>query len=229
MIRIRAFALLLTLFVLSGTTHRVQASVMAPEAEWKLGKYLGAIFMYAHEYVAAQPSAEDDFLHEEHRLDILVSTGKLRIIVTGLGLGTHFEIPIRYTYMDWSQIKHRMTGVCEGLRSEASGHGTLVGSSAARSASGTPFTVTPRGFHIEGFTYRPELFGENCVKVDGQQMRLTMDIGFKDLFKSDMTFTVMTTLGNFVAGTCEIPGGYQLEGDHSFNCTWYVQLVTKHR
>jgi hypothetical protein len=230
MIRIRAFILLLPLLVLSQTTSIVQASpVAAPASDWKLGNYRGTISINAHERVSEQPLSQGT-LHEEHDLEILYSTGTMQVSVTKLGFSPGFKIPIRFTYRDWSQCVHSTEGVCEGQKGKASGQGTLWGSSPPRSApTGATFTIKPKEFDMVAFIPDIEYFGQNCGEVAEQRFQDDMVVGFKNLFKDDIEFEIKMTTDTIIAGYCYIPGGYQLEGDHAFDCTWYVQRDTKRR
>jgi hypothetical protein len=200
---------------------------VAPASTWKLGYYTGTISIYAHERVSEQPLSKGT-LHEEHDLEILFSTGRMRVAATKLGFYPSFSIPVRFTHKEWSQSVHDTEGVCEGYRGEAMGNGTLWGSSPPRPVpTGATFTIKPKVFEFAAFIPDIEYFGANCGEEAEQKFQPDMEGGFKQLFKDDIEFEIIMTKGNIVAGYCHIPGGYTLEGDHAFDCTWYVERITK--
>ena len=90
--------------------------------------------------------------------------------------------------------------------------------------AGAKFSGTTLPFNIEGFTGTILHFGKNCPEVDRERMRSEMEHGFKELFKGGINFEVKMAKGSIVAGYCYMPG-FKLEGDHAFDCTWYVQRV----
>jgi hypothetical protein len=224
MFRFRVLFFLFPLILLSQNRQIVQAAPRAGKISWAPGVYIGTVSIDAHEYVALQPLPEGT-LHEEHDLEIPMSTGRMQIVVGKQGsFSVGFSIPIRFRYWDWSQVEDVGTGICEGQRSESAGYGTLRLSGQGGVPSGNTFRYKAQPFKVEGFSGCVLQFGKQCPEVDVQEMRSTMEGGFAALFANEIEFEIIMTQGNVLAGYCRMPG-YELEGDHAFDCTWYVQFI----
>ena len=220
MARFKALVLLLPLIVLSQTAQIARAAPAAEKIPWPEGIYIGTISIDAHEYVALKP-LPDGVLHEEHELEIRFSTGRMLITIDRLGkMTTLFKIPVRFTYMDWAQVEDVGTGICEGQHYESSGYGSLDFSNSG--TAGNTFSGKARPFKVQGFSAIIMQFGKQCPDIDTARMRLEMEGGFADMFNHNIDFEVKMTKGDIVAGYCYIKG-YELEGDHAFDCTWFVQ------
>jgi hypothetical protein len=229
MIRIRALVLLLALLMLAQNAGPASAQSAAAPVTWKPGIYLGMISIDAHEYVSEQPLPPGT-LHEEHTLDIKGIWGRFYIIINNQGkMSISSDIPIRFTYMDWSQVEDVGTGICEGQRSESSGQGHLrFNITPASAPTGDKFSLSTQPFSVDGFSGNIQQFGNQCPEVEASRMRDSIEFGFKTMFKNTVDFEVKLVKNRIVAGYCYLRG-YELEGDHAFDCTWYVQYFVPKR
>lgn len=220
--RIRTLFFLIPLVVLSQTAQVVQAAPQASKLAWTPGLYMGTISINAHEYIALKPLPKGT-LHEEQDLEILFSTGPMYIIVDGQGrMNTFFWIPLRFTYMYWGQLEDIGSGICEGQHYESSGNGTLRFSYSG--TAGNKFSGKAHPFKVQGFIAVIMQFGKRCPEINVERMRSEMQGGFATMFNHNIDFEVKMTKGDIVAGYCYLKG-YELEGDHAFDCTWYGQRV----
>ena len=140
---------------------------------------------------------------------------------------THFSIPFKFRYMDWSQIKDEGTGICEGQLSNGFGYTKLQ--ATVRDAPiplGSVFTITPPPFKVEVFDGKIAQYGKQCPEVGKEKMRSTLEGGFNNMFKGGISFEVKMTTPNVLAGYCYLPG-YALEGDLIFDCTWFVRNIRR--
>lgn len=223
MSRLRILVSLLTLLMLSQIVEPASAQSAAPSPAWKPGTYIGTISINAYERVSEPPM--EGVLHEEHSLEILMSTGSLQIFIGDLGtMQIKFSIPIKFKYLDWSQMADIGSGICEGQRSESTGRGTLrMLMPMLMTPAGDTFTGSASPFKVEAFCGGITRFGENCpTEVSGLDMRDQMEYGFKTMFQSSIRFEVKLDRDSLKAGYCYLEG-YELEGDHVFDCTWYVE------
>ena len=232
--RFQALCLLLPLFLLAQTPQTASAFMAqaTPTINWKSGHYIGRITIasYLKYYHPSNPTLE----RHDFEIRIMETTGEMDVNVLSNGVisSITFNANLPFSYKETMRAKDdKSKCCCLGYEATSSGRGKfqartwaprLMANLGSFTINNLKFTMT--SFSKGGGYFEPK---SKCPsELDTENIRSSLNLGFKSMFQSDMTFEVWSPTEKSMAGICSLPA-WEVDADHVFVCSWYVERAPK--